>query len=150
VFHLRSYSKRLDLLRGRRFEGHEYLRTSASGLHKRYPHGRAAALDVTLLIRPLAAGARWHDAQGDCELVSRGRPCAGPKGGLADCAVVVCTLGSPPTTIVTSTYGHGVGMVRQDLHVVQLISSGPLGLTSDDTRSGRSVLRLTRYHVAAP
>jgi hypothetical protein len=151
-FHLRSYSKRLDPLRGRgnRFEGHEYLRTSAAGLHKRYPRGRDAAQDVTLLKRPLTAGARWHDAQGDCEVVSHGGPCAGPKGELPDCAVVVCTLGSPASTIVTSTYGQGVGMVRQDLELVQLIPSGELGLSCDDGRSGRSVLRLTTYHVAAP
>jgi hypothetical protein len=151
-FHLRSYSKRLDPLRGRgnRFEGHEYLRASAGGLHKRYPRGRDAALDVTLMKHPLAAGARWHDAQGDCELVSHGGPCAGPRGELPDCAIVVCTLGSPAATIVTSTYGRGVGMVRQDLDVVQLVPTAALGLTCDDARSGHSVLRLTTYHVAAP
>jgi hypothetical protein len=151
-FHLRSHSKRLDPLRGRgnRFEAHEYLRTSAGGLHKRYPRGRDVAHEVMLLKQPFAPGSRWHDAQGDCELVSHGRPCAGPKGELPDCAVVVCTLGSPAATVVTSIYAEGVGMVRQDLDVVQLIPGGALGLSCDDARSGHSVLRLTSYHVAAP
>jgi len=151
-FHLRSYTKRLDPLRGRgnRFEGHEYLHASPAGLRKRYPQGRDAALEVTLLKEPLEAGARWHDAQGDCELVSHGGPCEGPKGGLADCAVVVCSLGSPPTTVVTSIYGRGVGMVRQDLDVVQLIPAGAAGMTCDNARNGHSVLRLTTYHVGPP
>jgi hypothetical protein len=151
-FHLRSYTKRLDPLRGRgnRFEGHEYLRVSSAGLHKRYPQGRDAGLEVTLIKQPLEAGARWHDAQGDCELISRGGPCQGPKGGIPDCAVVVCTLGSPPTTVVTSTYGGGVGMVRQDLDVVQLIPAGAAGMVCDNARNGHSVLRLTTYHVGSP
>lgn len=151
-FHLRSYSKRLDPLRGRgnRFEGHEYLRLTSDGLHKRYPGGRDTALEVTLMRQPLEAGARWHDAQGDCELVSHGGPCQGPKDSLPDCAVVVCTLGSPPTTVVTSTYGRGIGMVRQDLDVVQLIPTGAAGMVCDDARNGHSVLRLTTYHVGSP
>jgi hypothetical protein len=151
-FHLRSYAKRLDPLHGRgnRFEGHEYLRASSAGLHKRYPQSRDAALEVTLLKEPLEAGVRWHDAQGDCELVSHGGPRQGPRGGLPDCAVVVCSLGSPPTTVVTSTYGRGVGMVRQDLDVVQLIPAGAAGVACDNTRNGHSVLRLTTYHIGSP
>jgi len=150
-FHLRSYTKRLDPLRGRgnRFEGHEYLRASPVGLHKRYPQGRDAGLEVMLLRQPLATGTRWHDAQGDCELVSHGGPCEGPKGALPDCAVVVCTLGSPATTVVTSTYGRGVDMVRQDLDVVQLVPTGATGLLCDNARNGHSVLRLTTYHVGS-
>jgi hypothetical protein len=51
---------------------------------------------------------------------------------------------------VTSTYGQGVGMVRQDLDVVQLVPTGALGLSCDEARNGHSVLRLTTYHVGAP
>src|SRR3989449_76795 len=74
-FHLRSFTKRLDMLghMGRRWEGHEFLRTTDLGLHKRYPaSGRDKEFEVTLLREPVAAGTRWHDAQGDCEVISLG------------------------------------------------------------------------------
>jgi hypothetical protein len=151
-YHLRSYSKRLDALRGGRvdrFEGHEYLRAGVAGLQKRYPKGKGPALEVTLIKEPVARGTRWRDAQGECELISLGAPCDGPKGAVDDCAVVTCTLGSPPTTTVTSIYGRGVGMVRQELDVVQLVPAGATGMVCDNARNGHSVLRLTTYHVGA-
>src|SRR5436309_727317 len=60
-FHLRSFTKRLDMLghMGRRWEGHEFLRTTDLGLHKRYPaSGRDKEFEVTLLREPVAAGTR--------------------------------------------------------------------------------------------
>jgi hypothetical protein len=152
-FHLRSYTKRLDMLGhdGRRWEGHEFLRTTAVGLGKRYPaRGGDAELEVTLLKEPLASGTQWHDAQGDCEVLARGA-CAGPRGELPDCAVVACRLGRPTATVVTSTYARGVGMVRQEVDVVQFMpglhGAGPM-LPSDDAKGGHSTLRLTAFHVA--
>jgi hypothetical protein len=152
-FHVRSSTKRLDVLGrngGRRWEGHEYLRSSAAGLHKRYPAGRDAEIEVLLLKEPVASGTRWHDAQGDCEVRSRG-PCSGPRGELPDCAVVVCRLGTPTATVVTSTYGRDIGMVRQEIDVLQFLPSihgaGAL-LPCDSTKAGHSVLRLTGFHVA--
>src|SRR5436309_3069947 len=102
-FHLRSFTKRLDMLGhgGHRWEGHEFLRTTAGGLSKRYPvKGQDAEVAVTLLKEPVAAGTRWHDAQGDCEIVSLAA-CTGPRGELPDCAVIICRLGRPPATVVT-------------------------------------------------
>ncbi|HJQ82852.1 MAG TPA: hypothetical protein VKA21_02160 [Candidatus Binatia bacterium] len=103
-----------------------------------------------LLKEPLRRGTRWHDGQGACEVTERGR-CAGPRGELPDCAVVVCRLGEPAATIVTSTYARGVGMVRQQIDVVQLLpgvhDAGALVLPCDGTTGGRSVLRLTAFHV---
>jgi hypothetical protein len=150
-FHVRSYTKRLDGLgrSGYRFERHEYLRQSGDGLRKRYPAERDAELDVLLVKEPPNDGARWRDAQGSCEVTARGT-CAGPHGRLDDCVVVVCTLGEPPATIVTSTYAGGIGMVRQEVDVLQLLPvvGGPIGvLPSDERRDGHSVLRLRAYHV---
>ena len=153
-FHLRSFTKRLDMLghTGHRWEGHEFLRTTAVGLYKRYPaKGRDGELEVTLLKEPVAAGTRWHDAQGDCEVISRG-VCTGPRGELPDCAIIACRLGQPTATVVTSTYARDVGMVRQELDVVQFVpgfnAAGPVPLPCDSTGSGHSTLRLTAFHVA--
>jgi len=153
-FHLRSFTKRLDMLghTGHRWEGHEFLRTTAVGLYKRYPaRGRDGEIEVTLLKEPVAAGTRWHDAQGDCEVISHGA-CAGPRGELPDCAVIACRLGQPTATMVTSTYARGVGMVRQELDVVQFIpgfhGAGPVPLPCDSAKGGHSTLRLTAFHVA--
>ena len=153
-FHLRSFTKRLDMLghTGHRWEGHEFLRTTAVGLYKRYPaRGRDGELEVTLLKEPVAAGTRWHDAQGDCEVISRG-VCTGPRGELPDCAIIACRLGQPTATVVTSTYARDVGMVRQELDVVQFVpgfhAAGPVPLPCDSTGSGHSTLRLTAFHVA--
>lgn len=150
-FHLRSLTKRLDALghTGDRFEGHEYLRESPDGLRKRYPAGGAAELEVLLVKEPASHGTRWRDAQGSCEVAERA-PCAGPHGPLHDCLTIVCTLGEPPATIVTSTYARGVGMVRQEVNVLQLIPAmdGPATIVpSDARRDGHSLLRLTDYHV---
>jgi hypothetical protein len=154
-FHVRSSTKRLDVLGhsgGHRWEGHEYLRNTGAGIHKRYPAGRDAEVEVTLLKEPLSSGTRWHDAQGDCEVASRG-PCAGPGGELPDCAVVVCRLGKPTATVVTSTYGRGVGMVRQEIDVIQFLpalhGSGAVLLPCDSAKGGHSVLRLTSFHLAS-
>ena len=153
-FHLRSCTKRLDMLghTGHRWEGHEFLRTTAVGLYKRYPaKGHDAEFEVTLLKEPIAAGTRWHDAQGDCEVISRG-VCTGPRGELPDCAIIACRLGRPTATVVTSTYGRDVGMVRQELDVVQFMpgfhAAGPVPLPCDSARGGHSTLRLTAFHVA--
>jgi len=153
-FHLRSSTKRFDVLGqtgGHRWTGDEYLRGTEAGLRKRYPAGRDAETEVLLLKEPLAAGTRWHDAQGDCEVASRGT-CAGPRGALPDCAVVVCRLGSPTATVVTSTYARGVGMVRQEIDVVQFLpamhGAGAVLLPCDSAKGGHSMLRLTDFHVA--
>jgi hypothetical protein len=152
-FQLRASTKRLDLLGRngrRRWEGEEFLRTTPDGVHKRYPAGRDAAVDVLVLNDPVGAGGRWHDAQGDCESSVRGG-CEGPGGELADCAIVVCRLGTPTATVVTSTYARGVGMVRQEVEVVQFLPALPGAaamLPCDAAKGGRSVLRLTRFHVA--
>ena len=153
-FHLRSFTKRLDMLghTGHRWEGHEFLRTTAVGLYKRYPaKGHDAEFEVTLLKEPVAAATRWHDAQGDCEVISRG-VCTGPRGELPDCAIIACRLGRPTATVVTSTYGRDVGMVRQELDVVQFMpgfhAAGPVPLPCDSARGGHSTLRLTAFHVA--
>ena len=56
-FHLRSFTKRLDMLghTGHRWEGHEFLRATAAELSKRYPaKGRDAEFEVTLLKEPVA------------------------------------------------------------------------------------------------
>ena len=154
-FHLRSFTKRLDMLghTGHRWEGHEFLRTTAVGLYKRYPaRGRDGEIEVTLLKEPVAAGTRWHDAQGDCEVISLGG-CTGPRGELPDCAIIACRLGRPTATVVTSTYARGIGMVRQELDVVQFVAgfhaAGPVPLPCDGAKGGHSTLRLTAFHVAA-
>jgi hypothetical protein len=155
-YHVRSYTKRLDVLghRGHRWEGHEFLQATAAGLHKRYPaHGRDGELEVTLLKEPVDSGTRWHDAQGDCEVISRG-PCAGPRGDVPDCAMTVCRLGRPTATVVTSTYARGIGMVRQEVEVVQFLpalhGTGAVPLPYDSAKGGHSVLRLIAFHVAPP
>jgi hypothetical protein len=152
-FHVRAMTKRLDLVgraTGHRSEGHEYLRDSADGVLKRYPAGRDRELEVTVLKDPRAAGTRWRDAQGECVATSR-RSCAGPRGELSDCAVVSCRLGNPTVTVVTSTYARGVGMVRQEIDVVQFLpavhGSGAVLLPCDSAQGGHSVLRLTAFHV---
>jgi hypothetical protein len=143
-FHLRSSTKRFDVLGqtgGRRWTGDEYLSRSDGGLRKRFPAGRDAETEVVLLKEPLAAGTRWHDAQGDCEVASRGA-CTGPRGTLPDCAVVVCRLGSPTATVVTSTYARGVGMVRQEIQVVQFLPAMHGGGAADlalRQREGRAL-----------
>jgi hypothetical protein len=153
-FHLRSFTKRLDMLghTGHRWEGHEFLRTTAVGVYKRYPaKGRDAEFEVALLKEPVAAGTRWHDAQGDCEVISHGA-CTGPRGELPDCVTVACRLGRPTATVVTSTYARDVGMVRQELDVVQFVpgfqAAGPVPLPYDSAQGGHSTLRLTAFHVA--
>jgi hypothetical protein len=154
-FHLRASTKRLDVLGrsgGHRWEGHEYLRATSAGIRKRYPAGRDAEVEVMLLKEPVASGTRWHDAQGDCEATAGGR-CEGPRGELPGCVLVVCRLGTPTATIVTSTYARGVGMVRQEVEVVQFLPAfqgagvGAL-LPCDTAKGGHSVLRLTGFHVA--
>jgi hypothetical protein len=154
-YHLRASTKRLDVL-GRsgahRWEGHEYLRPTAAGVRKRYPADRDGEVDVMLLKEPVGSGTRWHDAQGDCEATARGR-CAGPRGEVPDCAIVVCRLGTPTATVVTSTYARGVGMVRQEVEVVQFLpglQGGGVGavLPCDAAKGGHSLLRLTGFHVA--
>ena len=154
-FHLRSFAKRLDALGhlGNRWEGHEYLRVATDGVRKRFPAGRDAELDLLLLKEPARFGTRWHDAQGDCEVTADHAPCVGPRGDLADCLVTVCILGDPPATTVTSTYARGVGMVRQEVDVVQLVPGldGSLGVMvpAASAKGGHSVLRLTAYNVGA-
>jgi hypothetical protein len=121
-----------------------------AGLRKRYPAGADGEIEVTVLKDPLATGTRWHDAQGDCEATPRDA-CDGPDGELHDCASVVCRLGTPTSTIVTSTFARGVGMVRQEVEVLQLLPAlqgGATVLPSDGAKGGRSVLRLSGYHVA--
>jgi hypothetical protein len=152
-FHVRSTTKRFDVLGrsgGRRWDGDEYLRATPAGVRKRYPAGRDAELDVLLLAEPLAAGTHWRDAQGECELAVR-ETCTGPAGDVPDCAVVECRLGHPAATIVTSTYARGVGMVRQDIAVVQFLpalhGAAPVLLPCDSAQGGHSVLRLTAFHV---
>jgi hypothetical protein len=151
-FHLRSSTKRLDgLVRagGHRWNGDEYLRRTDAGLVKRYPTGRDGATLVLLLKEPLRAGTRWHDSQGDCAITARGA-CAGPRGELPDCAVVVCRLGDPTATVVTSTYARDVGMVRQEIEVMQFVSSlhgSAAVFPSTTTQGGHSLLRLTAFHV---
>ena len=151
---LHTATKRFDVLGrrgGHRFEGREYLRTSAAGVHKPYPAGRDAASEVLLVKDPVTAGTRWHDAQGDCEVRSRG-PCATPRGERPDCATVVCRLGEPTATVVTSTYARGIGMVRQEVDILQFLpnmqGSGAIIVPCDSTKGGHSVLRLTAFHVA--
>ena len=156
-FHLRSSAKRLDALGGvqKHWVVNEYLRATGDGVHKRYPAGREAEVDVMLFHEPATAGTQWRDAQGRCEVVSEGTPCAGPRGELPRCLVIVCRLGDPAATIVTSTYASGIGMVRQDVEVVQLVpglgGGSPAGLLpADVSKGGRSTLRLTGYHVTSP
>ena len=152
-FHLRSLAKRLDGLGhdGNHWEGHEYLRVTADGLRKRYPAGRQAEAELLLLKEPARFGTRWRDVQGSCEVTSDHASCAGPRQSHPDCVVTVCTLGDPAATIVTSTYARGIGMVRQEIDVVQLVPAmaAPVGamMLSDTVTGGRSVLRLTAYHV---
>jgi len=152
-FHLRALAKRLDALgRGsRRWEGNEYLRRAADGLHKRYPAGHEAELDVQLLKEPASTGTRWQDAQGECVVTALGVGCVGPRGELPDCLVVVCRQGRPTSTTVTSTYARDVGMVRQEVEVLQLLpqGSGPM-VVRDDATKGHSLLRLIGYHVGPP
>jgi hypothetical protein len=150
-FHLRSSTKRLDVLGrsgGHRWEGHEFLRATSAGVHKRYPAGGSdAGVEVTVLKEPVESGTRWHDAQGECEASARSR-CDGPRGELADCAVTVCRLGNPTATIVTSTYARGVGMVRQEVEVVQFLPAlEGVSLSCDTAKGSRSALRLTAFHV---
>jgi len=155
-FHLHSFTKRLDALGriGRRWEGDEYLRITADGVRKRYPAGHDAELEVLLLKEPARFGTRWRDAQGSCEVVTEGIPCVGPRGVLPDCLVVICRLGEPTATVVTSTYAREVGMVRQKVDVLQLLPSlvGGAGVAvpSDPSASGHSMLHLTAYHLGAP
>lgn len=151
-FHLRSRAKRFDGLRrtGRRWEGHEFLRHAPDGLHKRYPAGREGELDVVLLKAPARSGTRWRDAQGACEVTRHGVGCTGPRGALADCVTVVCRLGDPTATIVTSTYARDIGMVEQELRVLQVtpgFGGAELTLPNDPTCGGRSLLRLMSYRV---
>jgi hypothetical protein len=150
-FHLRSVAKRLDGLgRRQRWESHEYLRDAADGLHKRYPSSRDADVEMVLLKATDASGARWRDAQGECEVKSRAVACVGPRGELPDCMIVVCRQGSPIATIVTSVYGRDVGMVRQEVELVQFMpnfESGAAMLPEEGGKSARSVLRLTSYSV---
>jgi hypothetical protein len=150
---LRSLTKRVDALHHmqRRWEGHEYLRVAPDGVRKRYPGAGAAEVDILLVKEPPHDGARWSDSQGDCEVARARTPCAGPDGELPECVVVVCRLGHPVATIVTSTYARGVGMVRQELELIQLMPSfegGPgLPIPGEGTKAGRSVLRLVDYHL---
>jgi len=154
-FHLRSTTKRLDALGrlGRRWEGHEYLRTDGDGVRKRFPGGPQGETDVLLLKESASSGTRWHDAQGECEVAAEGASCAGPRGDLPSCLVVVCRLGTPPATVVTSTYARGIGMVRQDLDLTEVmpVFEGAPGamFTDGGPRSGHSVLRLTAFHIDA-
>ena len=153
-FLLRSSTKRLDVLGrsgGHRWRGHEYLRRSAVGVEKRYPGGGDADTAMLLVKEPVVSGAHWHDAQGDCEVRSQG-PCSGPRGDVPECATVVCRLGDPTVTIVTSIYARGVGMVRQEIEVLQLLPSlrGSPILPSDGMKGGHSLMRLTAFHVASP
>jgi len=152
-FRVRSATKRFDVLGqtgGRRWEGEEYLRATPAGVRKRYPAGRDAELDVLLLAEPLASGTHWRDGQGECEITVR-ETCAGPAGDVPDCAEVSCRLGHPTATIVTSTYARGVGMVRQEIAVVQFLpalhGAAPVLLPCDSAQGGHSVLRLTAFHV---
>ena len=153
-FHVRSATKRFDVLGqtgGRRWDGDEYLRATPGGVRKRYPAGHDAALDVLLLAEPLASGTHWRDAQGECEITVR-ETCTGPAGDVPECAEVSCRLGHPTATIVTSTYARGVGMVQQEIAVVQFLpalhgAGGPVLLPSDSAQGGHSVLRLTAFHV---
>jgi hypothetical protein len=153
-FHLRAMTKRFDALgeAGRRWEDHEYLRAATDGLHKRYPAGREAGLEVLLVKEPARPGTRWHDAQGDCEVTAGPESCRGPRGELPDCVRVVCRLGKPTATVVTSTYSGGVGMVRQEVDVVRLVpafeGAAAAVLPEDSASGGHSLLRLTAYHVA--
>ena len=99
---------------------------------------------------PVTTGTRWHDAQGDCEVRSRG-PCTSPRGEMPDCAIVVCRLGDPTATVVTSTYARGIGMVRQEIDVLQFLPSmhgSAVIVPCDSAHGGHSVLRLTAFHVA--
>jgi hypothetical protein len=152
--HLRSLTKRVDALHRaqRRWEGHEYLRVAPDGIRKRYPAAGEAEVDVLLLKEPPNDGTRWTDSQGDCEVARAHTPCTGPEGELPECLVVVCRLGRPVATIVTSTYARGVGMVRQELELLQLMPSfegGPgLPIPGEGTKAGRSVLRLIDYHLS--
>jgi len=96
-------------------------------------------------------GTRWHDAQGECAVTADHAACIGPLGKLADCLVTVCSLGDPPATTVTSTYARGVGMVRQEVDILQLVpgfegSAGAMIPLATAT-GGHSVLRLTAYNV---
>ena len=152
-FHLRSLTKRLDALGhlGNRWEGHEYLRIATDGVRKRFPAGRDAELELLLLKEPGRLGTRWHDAQGECAVTADHAACIGPLGKLADCLVTVCSLGDPPATTVTSTYARGVGMVRQEVDILQLVpgfegSAGAMIPLATAT-GGHSVLRLTAYNV---
>lgn len=150
-FHLRSLTRRFDAIgvAAAPLESNEYLRPGSDGVHKRYPAGRDAAHDVLLLKEPASRGTRWRDAQGRCEIAARRTRCDGPRGEVADCVEVVCRLGRPTVTIITSTYARGVGMVRQTVHLVHF----PLPMPSPGARVPlalvdlHSVLRLTAYHV---
>ena len=152
--HVRASMKRLDTEGGelkRRWEVHEFLRVSADGVRKRYP-GRDAETEILLVKEPARPGTHWRDAQGRCEVTAQGTPCQGPPGPVADCLVVVCRLGEPTATIVTSVYARGIGMVRQEIEVLQLgptFAGGPHGeiIGPEPMRGGRSVLELVRYHV---
>lgn len=148
-FHLRLTEKRLDALRGIRepLVSHEYLRVTDTGLRKRYPAGREDELDVLLLKSSPDYGTRWFDEQGRCEVVSAGRPCRGPRDTHPDCIVVTCQKGDPVTTLVTSIYARGVGMVAQELEMFRLISpAGPFEV-GPTLLQGKSKLRLTNFHV---
>lgn len=150
-FHVRSRGKRLDGLRGGKREEHEFLRQAEDGLHKRFPAGRQSALDVVLLKAPAHSGTRWHDAQGECEVLAHPTTCRGPRGEHPDCVTVACRLGDPTATIVVSVYARGVGMVRQDVRVLQVspgFGEADVMLPGDPgCGGGRSVLRLTGYRV---
>ena len=104
-----------------------------------------------LFTEPARFGAHWRDAQGECEVAIEGQPCRGPGGELPQCLTTVCRLGTPAATVVTSTYARGVGMVRQEVELLNLLPGfeGAAGVPvpSQPTKGGRSVLRLTEYFV---
>jgi hypothetical protein len=152
-FHLRSVTKRLDALGhlGNRWEGDEYLRVATDGVRKRFPAGRDAELELVLLKEPARFGTRWRDAQGSCEVTVEHGTCVGPHGDLEDCVVTVCSLGEPPATTVTSTYARGVGMVRQEVDVIQMVpgldAAAGVMVPMASAKGGHSVLRLRAYNI---
>jgi hypothetical protein len=152
-FHLEARIRRLDALgdADRPWEGHEYLRLAGDGLHKRFPGGRHAEIDVLLVKHPARSGTRWRDAQGLCEITDEAR-CSGPDDDLLECVVIVCRLGEPLATVVTSTYARGIGMVLQEIDIAQLVPRLPgadFFLPANPVGGGHSVLRLVAFDVDA-
>jgi hypothetical protein len=83
--------------------------------------------------------------QGACEVVTR--PVRRPARRAPDCAVVSCRL-EPDGDGGHSTYARGVGMVRQEIDVVQFFPAlHGSGVLLPATARGASVLRLTAFHV---